>query len=285
MTAKDIAQSDLPTTTPRPTSGLMATPASTATMQPIVGGRASWYRQIATSQKPLPRFLRAVRRSIFGFSLPAPRFLVRPALWLFLFVRGAYYFFLRVLICEPLFKAYCKKYGTNLRTGCFVHWIMGRGDIVIGDNVILDGECKILFAARFSDCPVLEIGDNTAIGHDCRLVIGKRISIGRDCTLSGGTIIMDSNGHPADANARIAHQPPNADEVRPVTIGDGVWIGMQCIIFPGVRIGSGSVISAGSVVRTHVPPYSVVAGNPAKVMFRLKKPDAAAPTQAGGPSL
>ena len=49
------------------------------------------------------------------------------------------------------------------------------------------------------------------------------------------------------------------------------------MIFPGVKIGEGSVISAASIVRSHVPPYSVVAGNPAKVMFRLKKPEQAQP--------
>ena len=83
---------------------------------------------------------------------------------------------------------------------------------------------------------------------------------------------MDSSGHSADPYERLSGQPPHSDEVRPVSIGDLVWIGRQCIIFPGVRIGEGSVISAGSVVRSHVPPYSVVAGNPAKVMFRLKRP-------------
>jgi acetyltransferase-like isoleucine patch superfamily enzyme len=84
---------------------------------------------------------------------------------------------------------------------------------------------------------------------------------------------MDSNGHDADPVTRWASKPPNPEDVRPVIIRDGVWIGKHCIIFPGVKIGEGSVISAGSVVRTHVPPYSVVAGNPARVMFRLKKPD------------
>ena len=84
---------------------------------------------------------------------------------------------------------------------------------------------------------------------------------------------MDSNGHPADPAQRAAGEPPPEDEVRPVTIGDGVWIGVKCIVFPGVRIGNGSIISAGSVVRSHIPPYSVAAGNPAKVMLRLKKPE------------
>jgi acetyltransferase-like isoleucine patch superfamily enzyme len=90
---------------------------------------------------------------------------------------------------------------------------------------------------------------------------------------------MDSNGHPVDPRLRWAGEPPAPEDVRPVVIADGVWVGRQCIIFPGVKVGEGSVISAGSVVRTHVPPYSVVAGNPAKVMFRLKRPDAPAGTK------
>ena len=84
---------------------------------------------------------------------------------------------------------------------------------------------------------------------------------------------MDSNAHSVDPVLRWQNSAPAEEDVRPVVIGDGVWIGLRCIIFPGVKIGDGSVVSAGSVVRSHVPPYSVVAGNPAKVMFRLKKPD------------
>jgi acetyltransferase-like isoleucine patch superfamily enzyme len=235
--------------------------------------RRSLRRYLATADTPFPRLVRAIRSAIATFSVPAPHALTKPLLWLFLALRNSYFFALRVFICEPLFKAYCKRYGRGLRTDCYVHWVSGSGDIMLGANVWLDGKIAIGFAARFAERPELLIGDNTAIGHGCRFAIGKRITIGRNCNLSGGTIVMDSNGHPADPKARSAHQPPAAEDVRPVVIGDGVWIGMQCIIFPGVKIGDGSVISAGSVVRTHVPPYSVVAGNPAKVMFRLKRPE------------
>src|SRR4029077_17999239 len=103
---------------------------------------------------------------------------------------------------------------------------------------------------------------------------GKQITIGRNCQISGACWISDSNGHSTDVNLFAERSPPAADDVRPVTIGDGVWIGRQCLIFPGVKVGEGSVISAGSVVRGHVPPYSVVSGNPAKVLFRLKRPAA-----------
>jgi acetyltransferase-like isoleucine patch superfamily enzyme len=242
-------------------------------------GRAakpSLRRRLATSQGRLARLARWAYRSVNGFSVPASKAVVKPALWLFLLLRDAYQFAVRVFICEPLFKAYCTKYGKNLHTDCLLHWVYGKGDIIIGDNVVLDGQSCIRFATRFSDHPTLEIGDNTGIGHGCSFTIGKLISIGRNCNLSGDIFIMDSNGHDTDPRSRWAHLPPEPEDVRPVYIRDGVWIGRQCIIFPGVKIGEGSVVAAGSVVRTHVPPYSVVAGNPAKVMFRLKKPDAEA---------
>jgi acetyltransferase-like isoleucine patch superfamily enzyme len=194
-------------------------------------------------------------------------------LWLFILTRAAYFFFVRVFICEPLFKAYCTKYGRNLRTGVYLHWVTGKGTIILGDNVWIDGKSGFAFASRFSDNPTLEVGDDSGIGHNCSFTIGKRITIGRNTNLSGDTIVMDCNGHTADPEKRWKHLPPEPDDIRPVTIGDGVWIGKGCIIFPGVKVGDGSIVSAGSVVRMHVPPYSVVAGNPARVMFRLKKPD------------
>jgi acetyltransferase-like isoleucine patch superfamily enzyme len=235
--------------------------------------RPSLRRRLATSQGSPARLLRWAYRFVNRFAVPAPRIVVKPMLWAFLLTRNIYHFAVRVFICEPLFKAYCTKYGRNLHTGCFVHWIAGKGDIILGDNVTLDGKCSVGFAARFSDHPTLQIGDNSGIGHNCFFTIGKLISIGRNCILSGDITIMDTNAHRTDPEGRMALEPVTPDEIRPVIIRDGVWIGRHCIIFPGVKIGEGSVISAGSVVRTHVPPYSVVAGNPAKVMFRLKKPD------------
>jgi acetyltransferase-like isoleucine patch superfamily enzyme len=233
--------------------------------------RLGFRRYLATSDQPLPRFVRGVYKAGRSFSIPAPRVVVRPILLTYLGVRSCWHFFLRVFICEPLFKAYCKEYGRGLRTENHLHWIEGKGDIILGDDVRTGGKCNIAFAARFSDHPTLKIGSNVGIGHGCTFVIGKQITIGSNCQLSGGCWIADSNGHTAILDERAAHKPPSADDVRPVVIGDGVWIGRQSLIFPGVKIGEGSIISAGSVVRSHVPPFSVVAGNPAKIVFRMKR--------------
>lgn len=236
------------------------------------------YRFLATSDHGVARAARQLRRQVMAFTLPAPRPIVLPARWAFEAARETYYYGARVLVCEPIFKSYCKEFGKGVRTGNFIHFIVGKGDLIVGDNVLLDGKVNILFAARFSDCPTLRIGSGTGIGHECRLTIGKAITIGRDCRIASGVFIFDSNGHPSDPEARKQGLPPADSEVRPVTIEDNVWIGARAIISPGVTIGEGSVVSAGAVVLADVPPYTVVAGNPARRVTTLRTE----PVPAGG---
>jgi serine acetyltransferase len=204
------------------------------------------------------------------FTLPAPRLIVKPLLFGFLALRVAYFFAKRVFVCEPLFKAYCTQYGRHVRTGVFVHWVQGKGNLILGDDVLIDGKCTFAFAARFTDRPTLTIGDHADIGHNCTFTVGKRITIGRHCQIASDVWMFDASGHQTDPAARLAGLPPTAEEVRPITIGDNVWIGRRCIIFPGVTIGDGSVITAGSVVMNSVAPYIVVAGNPARKIASLR---------------
>ena len=116
---------------------------------------------------------------------------------------------------------------------------------------------------------MLEIGDRTGIGHGCSFTVGKRITIGRDCRIAGGVHMFDSSGHPADPAARRAGEAPSAEDVRPIVISDNVWIGRNALIFPGVRVGENSVISAGAVVTSDVPAGSLVAGNPARRIAKV----------------
>jgi hypothetical protein len=176
--------------------------------------RRSLLHTLALSDHWLPRFLRRVRRSVINFGLPPiPRLLSRPLIFLFVLLRTIYYFVMRVFICEPFFKAHCSSYGRNLHTGVFLHWIQGRGKIVAGENVRIDGKCSFMFAARFSHEPSLILGDNTGISHGCTFTIGKKIVIGRHCRIAGDVWIFDSPGHPAEAAARMAGLPTSEVEV------------------------------------------------------------------------
>ena len=232
---------------------------------------AALRHSLSTSDRPAARAVRRVRRAVATFTLPAPRHLIRPALWTFLAVRGVLYFFYRVLVCEPLFKASCSSCGKGVRTDVFIHWVRGRGNLIVGDHVLMDGKCSITFAARYVPDPTLIIGDHSGIGHGCSFAIGKRITIGRHCRIASGVWMFDSSGHPVDAEARRAGLPATAADVRPITIGDNVWIGGRAIIHPGVTIGNHSVVSAGSVVMSDVPAHAVVAGNPARTVMATRR--------------
>ena len=221
-------------------------------------------RFLALSDHPLAVLARRIRRGLARFGIPAPRIVVRPVLVLFLISRSVYFFMVRVFVCEPLFKAYCTSYGRNLRTGVFLPWVQGRGALMIGENVVVDGKSSFHFAVRYSDRPELIIGDNTGIGHGCSFTVGKRITIGRHCRIGLSVQMFDSPGHASDPAARLAGLPAAQDEVRPITIGDNVWIGNNSIICPGVTIGDGSAVAIGSVVMSDVPENTLVAGNPAR---------------------
>ncbi|MCR6626942.1 MAG: acyltransferase [Pseudoxanthomonas sp.] len=240
---------------------------------------------VATSPHPLAAAVRNVRRGVHGFTLPAPRVLVLPYLWLFLACRSAIFFVRRTLVAEPLFKAYCTRVGKGVTTGIYVPWVQGKGDLLVGDHVRISGKLSINFAARFVKRPCLEIGDHSDLAHDCRLVVGKSVKIGRHVEIAGGVTIRDSGGHPADPARRAAGAPPDEADVKPIVIHDNVWIGSQVLILPGSDIGEGSIVSAHSVVSGTVAPYTVVAGNPARRIGTLTPPpDRAHLTPATKPS-
>jgi len=237
-------------------------------------------RFLATSDGLLARTARRVRRRLRAVTLPAPRVLTVPLRWTYVAARDLHDLGRRLLVAEPIFKSYCKQHGAGVRTGPFVHYVMGDGDIIVGDRVVLDGMAVIAFGARFSDTPTLRIGDDTGIGHGCQLTIGKAITIGRSCRIGRGVWMFDSSGHPSDPDARLRGAPPAADQVRPITIGDNVWIGGGAIISPGVVIGDGAVVSAGAIVLSDVPARTIVAGNPARMIGLTSSFQARSPASA-----
>jgi len=91
---------------------------------------------------------------------------------------------------------------------------------------------------------------------DCgKVIFGDNVMIGPNCTIS-------SAGHPLDIERRNRH----LEYAYTVTIEDNVWIGSDVSILPGITIGLGSVIGAGSIVNRDIPPNSLAVGNPCRVI-------------------
>lgn len=91
----------------------------------------------------------------------------------------------------------------------------------------------------------------------------EKVSIGNNVIFGPNTVIMDCSGHSLSNRGH----PDELDNLKaePVTIGSDVWIGYGCIVLPGVSIGDGAVIGAGSVVTKDVPANCMAAGNPCTV--------------------
>lgn len=157
----------------------------------------------------------------------------------------------------------------------------------------MPGFPRVAFLKPLVDAPNIEIGDYTYYDDPagpehfvgkCVLYhydfVGDRLVIGRFCALAEGvTFIMNGANH---ATAGFSTYPFNifgsgwekgfdpatwAAELRGDTVvGNDVWIGMQATILPGVTIGDGAIVAAKAVVSGDVPPYAIVAGNPARVV-------------------
>ena len=108
------------------------------------------------------------------------------------------------------------------------------------------------------------IGDHTRIGlHNT--IIGP-VTIGSHVNLAQGITVTALNHNFEDSDKLIDEQGVSTT---PVTIGDDIWIGANAVVLPGVTIGAHSVVAAGAVVTKDIPPHSLVAGVPAKIIKQI----------------
>jgi acetyltransferase-like isoleucine patch superfamily enzyme len=117
-------------------------------------------------------------------------------------------------------------------------------------------------------------GSSIHIGNDCGLsgtviCAANSISIGERCLIGSGVLIIDTDFHDPYSIPRRYLNIPKGSSEDTICIGDDVFIGARSIILKGVNVGTGSVVGAGSVVVNDVPAYSVVAGNPARIINKL----------------
>ena len=114
----------------------------------------------------------------------------------------------------------------------------------------------------------IELGERVFFNFDCVVLDVCRVTIG-DYTLFGPAVQILTPLHPFDAELRRREEYG-----RPIEIGSDVWVGGGALILPGVRIGSRSVIGAGSVVTRDVPDGVFAAGNPCRVIREIREGDA-----------
>lgn len=127
--------------------------------------------------------------------------------------------------------------------------------------------------ARVAPCEIsgslkyLRLAENSEINKGVFLLLKNNVSIGKNSTIAyQATILTSANPHGPHNKLSLIYPAMTA----PVTIKNDVWIGARAVILPGVTIGDCSVVAAGAVVTKDVPPYTLVAGVPAKVVKRFE---------------
>ncbi len=181
-------------------------------------------------------------------------------------------------------------------------WYQGT----VPDNVELEGEAYLettysflhyrsrsSVGVRIGHAATVYLGTMFDVGPRGRVSIGRfslvngawficdaEVEIGDYALISWNVVFMDSYRVPLDPMARRGEleQVPRRSQRRitgqesgrPIHIGRNVWIGFDCCVLPGVTIGDGSIVGARSVVFEDVPPYTVVAGNPARVIRQIE---------------
>jgi len=154
-----------------------------------------------------------------------------------------------------------------------VNCIGDKNRIIIGDN------CEIGARLHVEDRGTLTIGHHTTIRGNTYISSVANIKIGDYVIISNHCIIRDHNSHPTSPSRRLAMSKSGfySDlwsnrhaESLPIVIKDNVWIGEKSIILKGITIEVGAIVATGSVVTKDVPPYTIVAGNPAKIVKELK---------------
>ncbi len=148
----------------------------------------------------------------------------------------------------------------------------GAGRIAIGDHVYLGPGCWLL---THEPGGRLEIGDGTSIAGYCVLSAATSVRIGRKVLFARNVYIADHR-HGFEREETPVLEQEIAD-ISPVLIEDGAWLGQNVVILPGVTIGRGAVVGAGSVVRNDVPARCVAVGAPARVVRKLDNDDDASP--------
>jgi len=136
--------------------------------------------------------------------------------------------------------------------------IVNQGQMIFGDRVRLDSTLACLELAAI-DGGHLEIGNNVFINFGTSIVAASHVTIGDDSLIGTHVTVMDTDFHRVEDKAWDTTG-------RPIVIEDRVWLGNRSIILKGVRVGHDAVVAAGAVVTRDVPPRTVVAGNPARVV-------------------
>ena len=166
------------------------------------------------------------------------------------------------------FKSVGRSFGVGRRLN-----LLGGEHIQLGNSVSIGNYCVLTAWDHYGSCkfsPCITIGDNCCIGEYNHITSINSIQIGNGI-LTGRWVTITDNSHGCSDYNDMLKLPISRNLISngPVKIGNNVWIGDKATILPNVNIGDGCIIAANTVVTKDVPSYSVVVGNPGRIIKKI----------------
>ena len=183
----------------------------------------------------------------------------------------------RLGLKDRMNKRRVKSYGANTVIQGYVDARGSNCEITIGNECTLQG----LLVTEHNDATI-SIGNNVFIGANTVLDCAHAIVLEDDVLVSYECLLLDSNNHSQNFDTRKNDLPDvkngreynwSAIPSKPIRICRGAWVGARSIILKGVTVGEGAIVGAGSVVTKDVEPYTIVGGNPARVVKVIPETD------------
>ena len=177
-------------------------------------------------------------------------------------------------INRMILRTYGAVLGKNIQIPGKVHWLIRGSKVRVGDNLYFSsGDAVNPIGSNLQGAIYVESGASLTIGNDVgmsstRMWIHESVTIGDNVKIGACVLITDTDAHPLDYLARRTSN--DGTKSAPIVIEDDVWVGAHSIILKGVTIGARSIIGAGSVVTKSIPADCVAAGNPCRVIKKLK---------------
>jgi acetyltransferase-like isoleucine patch superfamily enzyme len=219
-----------------------------------------------------PRLKALVKRSLFLRIPPTP--LHRLLLVERTLRRHFFSELTRIVYYQPMFELQCERVGPGTRLEMMPDSkipVLINCELVLGSRVRLNARTTMTGAVAAPSKVRIEIGDDVWIGPGVVVRAGLGLRVGARTWIANGAALAGDPGHPLDPVARHTLPAPR-ESLGFQTIGEDVWIAQGAMVLGGVTIGDGAVIGAHAVVTKDVPPRTLVAGNPARVIRKIESP-------------
>lgn len=216
------------------------------------------------------RWVKSVAKTVFAIRMPGtgPH---RVLAYTYLGMRAAWYELERIVFFQPIFESLCASVGPGVRMEVCPDSklpMISNVDLHLGRGVRFSARTSFSGARNANPRAEIRIGDHTYLGHRCVVRAGTKLTLGQHVLLASNVLLSGDPGHPLEAVARRNDPAPQGD-LAEIVIEDDAWLAYNVTVLGNVRIGRGAVVAANAVVTRDVPPYALVAGNPARVIRSL----------------